>query len=280
MTTSPTTAPDPADRPVVTTLADGIATIRLNRPAAFNSFNEALKTALLADLATVAGDPAARVVVITGTGRAFCAGQDLKEHLARVRADDPAVATTVADFYNPLITAVTGMRKPVLAAINGVAAGAGAALTFACDQRIAAESASFTLAFAGVGLSADSGASYFLPRLVGTGRAIRMMMWGERVSAEQALTMGMVDEIVADDELMDRTAELAGQLAAGPAEALAWIKASVAYGADHDLAATLAFEDRAQAACFTSPDHREALDAFVAKRSPRFGPPPGDNHVS
>ncbi len=267
---------DPSDNtaqpPILIHAEDGVRTITLNRPAAFNSFNQQMKSALLEAVAEAAADPAVRVLVLTGAGRAFCAGQDLKEHLARVQANDPAVADTVTAFYNPLVTALTEMRKPVLAAVNGVAAGAGAALAFACDLRIAAASASFSLAFAGVALSADTGASYTLPRLVGQGRAMRMMLLGEKVGAAEALRIGMVDEVVEDAAFSGRVTRLAAQLAAGPTAAYGWIKASVAHAADTDLAGTLAFEDRAQAACFTSADHREALDAFVGKRPPRFGP--------
>lgn len=274
--TDPTTATGgtttPTDPPLLVASSGGVRTLTLSRPAAFNSFNQQMKVALLAAVHEAAADDAVRAVVLTGSGRAFSAGQDLKEHLARVQADDPAVADTVSGFYNPLVSAVTSMRKPVIAAVNGVAAGAGAALAFACDLRIAAASASFSMAFAGVALSADTGASYTLPRLVGQGRAMRMMLLGEKVDATEALRIGMVDEVVDDDVFADRVVALAAQLAAGPTAAYGWIKASLAHAAISDLAGALAFEDRAQAACFASPDHREALDAFVAKRPPLFGP--------
>ena len=267
--------PGDAERPVLVTSRDGVRTLTLNRPSAFNSFNQPMKAALLGEVRAAAEDDAVRVLVVTGAGRAFSAGQDLKEHLARVQAGDPAVGDTVTAFYNPLVTAVTGMPKPVIAAVNGVAAGAGAALAFACDLRVAAASASFSMAFAGVALSADTGASYTLPRLVGTGRAMRMMLLGEKVGADEALRIGLVDEVARDDEFPRRVADLAARLAAGPTAAYGWIKASVAHGITSDLAAALQFEDRAQAACFASADHREALDAFVGKREPRFG----EHHV-
>ena len=190
----------------------GVRTITLNRPAAFNSFNLALKGALLAALDDAATEPTVRAVVITGAGRAFCAGQDLKEHLALVSAGDPRVATTVQEFYNPLVVALTGMRKPVVAAVNGAAAGAGAGLAFACDLRIAGRSASFSMAFAGVALSADTGASFVLPRLIGHGRASRMMLLGEKVDAAEALRIGMVDDVVDDDELGATVGALAERL--------------------------------------------------------------------
>jgi len=248
----------------------GVRTITLNRPAAFNSFNLELKDALLAALDDAATEPTVRAVVITGAGRAFCAGQDLKEHLALVSAGDPRVATTVQEFYNPLVVALTGMRKPVVAAVNGAAAGAGAGLAFACDLRIAGRSASFSMAFAGVALSADTGASFVLPRLIGHGRASRMMLLGEKVDAAEALRIGMVDDVVDDDELGATVGALAERLAAGPTRAYGWIKASLQHGASHDLESTLQFEDRAQVECFDSPDHHEAIQAFVEKRPPRF----------
>ncbi len=268
----PLNSPDPAPDagPLLTADAGAVRTLTLNRPNAFNSFDLALKDTLLYALNDAAADAGVRAVVITGAGRAFCAGQDLKEHLALVAANDRRVADTVGGFYNPLVRVVTGMRKPVIAAVNGAAAGAGAGLAFACDLRIAASSATFSMAFAGVGLSADTGASFVLPRLVGQGRASRMMLLGEKVDATEALRIGMVDQVVDDAELAAVVAALAGRLAAGPTMAFGWIKASLQHGAAGDLESTLQFEDRAQAACFASDDHQEAVAAFVAKRPPRF----------
>jgi 2-(1,2-epoxy-1,2-dihydrophenyl)acetyl-CoA isomerase len=258
------------ESPVLVTDSAGVRTVTLNRPRSYNSFNLELKSALLAALAEAAAEPSVRAVVITGAGRAFCAGQDLKEHLALISAGDPRVTATVTDFYNPLIIAVTGMTKPVVAAVNGVAAGAGAGLAFACDLRIVGRSASFSMAFAGVGLSADSGASFLLPRLIGHGRASKMMLLGEQVDADEAQRIGMVDEVVADDELAAVVSSTAARLAAGPTRAYGWIKASLHHGASADLASTLAFEDGAQVDCFASADHREAIRAFVEKRPAKF----------
>lgn len=247
-----------------------VRTLVLNRPAAFNSFDLALKVATLQALTAAANDPGVRALVLTGSGRAFCAGQDLKEHLALVQAGDPRVAGTVSDFYNPAITLLTTMDKPVIAAVNGAAAGAGAAFAYACDLRIAGASASFSMAFAGVALSADSGASFTLPRLIGIGRASRMMLLGERVEATEALRIGMVDDVVADDELPARVAELAARLAAGPTRAYGVIKASLRHAATADLASALDFEGRAQAELFQGDDHHEAISAFSQKRTPEF----------
>ena len=256
--------------PVLVSDRDGVRTVTLNRPAAYNSFNLDLKAELLAALAAAAAEQSVRAVVITGAGRAFCAGQDLKEHLALVSAGDPRLASTVSEFYNPLVLAVTGMAKPVIAAVNGPAAGAGAGLAFACDLRVAASTASFSMAFAGVALSADTGASYLLPRLIGYGRASRMMLLGEKVGATEALRIGMVDVVVDEAELTATAAELAAGLAAGPALALSKIKASLQYASASDLPAALSFEDQAQTECFASPDHLEAIRAFVEKRPARY----------
>lgn len=258
------------DPTVLVADAGGVRTLTLNRPSAFNSFNLQLKSELLAALSAAAADPSVRALVITGAGRAFCAGQDLKEHLSLISAGDPRVTATVSEFYNPLIVAITGMAKPVIAAVNGVAAGAGAGLAFACDLRIVASSASFSMAFAGVGLSADSGASFLLPRLIGQGRASRMMLLGEQVDAVEALRIGMVDQVVVNDELTATVNSTADRLATGPTCAYGWIKSSLHHGASAGLESTLAFENTAQLACFASADHREAIQAFVEKRPPRF----------
>jgi len=263
--------PDQSDDDSVLVADDGaVRILTLNRPAAFNSFNVTLKAALLAALDEAAADSSVRALVITGAGRAFCAGQDLKEHLALVAAHDERVAAAVSGFYNPVVRAVTGMRKPVIAAVNGPAAGAGAGLAFACDLRVAAASATFSMAFAGVALSADTGASFVLSRLIGYGRASRMMLLGEKVDATEALRIGMIDQVVDDADLAGAVGGLATRLAAGPTTAFGWIKASLQYGAQSDLESTLAFEDRAQAACFASADHLEAVAAFVQKRPPQF----------
>ncbi|MDQ6657027.1 MAG: enoyl-CoA hydratase-related protein, partial [Actinomycetota bacterium] len=245
-------------------------TITLNRPKAFNTFNSGLKSALLQALGTMAEEAAVRAVVITGSGRAFCAGQDLKEHLAAVQAADDRVGESVTEFYNPMIESVTRLGKPVIAAVNGIAAGAGAGLAYACDLRIAARSATFRTSFAAVGLSADSGLSFTLPRLIGAGRAARLILLDEPMDADTALEWGAVDLVVDDATLAARTAEVAARLAAGPTAAYGWIKASLAQAASGDLAAALEFENRAQQACFRSADHSEALAAFVEKRPAVF----------
>lgn len=258
-----------SENPVLIADRGAVRTVTLNRPAAYNSFDLALKEALLAALAGAA-DPSVRAVVVTGAGRAFCAGQDLKEHLDLVAAGDERVGRTVGEFYNPLVRSLLGLRKPVIAAVNGPAAGAGTGLALACDLRIAAVSATFSMAFAGVGLSADTGASYLLPRFVGHGRASTMMLLGEKVDAAEALRIGLVDRVVDDADLPAEVAALADRMAAGPTQAYGWIKASLHHAASSGLDSALDFEDRAQTACFASEDHHEAVNAFVQKRPPTF----------
>lgn len=250
--------------------ADGVRTMTLNRPDSFNSLTVRLKEELLAALREAAADDAVRAVVLTGAGRAFCAGQDLKEHVALLTANDPAPLGTVAQHYNPLIETLVGMPKPVIAAVNGMAAGAGASISYACDLRISGESAKFLMAFANIGLTADSGASWTLPRLVGYGRAMEMMMLGKPVPAEEALRLGMVSRVVPDDEVGAAAHELAARLAAGPTTAYAKIKESMVAAAGGALGDALAVEATTQREAGATHDHRAAVDAFVAKRQPTF----------
>ena len=247
-----------------------VATIRLNRPDSMNALTVNLKNALRDALPDLAADDSVRAVVLTGTGRGFCVGQDLREHHTLLNTDGAAPLATVTEHYNPIVTALAGMPKPVVAAVNGVAAGAGAALTFACDFRIAAESASFLLAFAGVGLSLDGGTSWTLPRLIGAARATALALLAEPVDAAAALEMGMVNAVVADDLLQASAHELAARLAAGPTAAYAAIKEAIAYSATHDLADSLANEGVLQSRMGSTFDHRATVDAFVTGQKPTF----------
>ncbi|NUT93913.1 MAG: enoyl-CoA hydratase [Saccharothrix sp.] len=248
--------------------ADGVRTFTLNRPESYNSFTVALKEQLLAAVQETAADPSVRAVVLTGAGKAFCAGQDLKEHIALLEAGDPAPLNTVEQHYNPLVKAIVGMPKPVIAAVNGMAAGAGASLAYASDLRIAAASAKFLMAFANVGLTADSGASWTLPRLIGHGRAMEMMLLAQPVGAEEALRIGMVNQVVPDGEALSTAQALARKLAAGPTTAYAKIKEAMAFSGE--LAAALDVEARTQAEAGATDDHREAVAAFVEKRAAQF----------
>jgi 2-(1,2-epoxy-1,2-dihydrophenyl)acetyl-CoA isomerase len=248
----------------------GVRTLTLNRPSAFNSLTRELKEDLLAALGAAAADDTVRAVVLTGAGRAFCAGQDLKEHIGLLQANDPAPLSTVERHYNPIVRALTELPKPVIAAVNGTAAGAGASFAYACDLRIAAESAKFLMAFAGVGLTADSGGSWTLPRLIGYGRAMEMMLLAKPVDAARALEVGMVTEVVADDAVLGTAQALAARLAAGPTTAYAKIKEALVTAAGADLATALDTENRTQREAGATADHRESVEAFVAKRTPVF----------
>jgi 2-(1,2-epoxy-1,2-dihydrophenyl)acetyl-CoA isomerase len=250
--------------------ADGVATITLNRPEALNSLTLECKQALLDAVRETAADRAVRAVVLTGAGKAFCAGQDLREHQALLAAGDEAPMTTVRDHFNPLVLGVARMPKPVVAAVNGMAAGAGASLAFAADFRIAAESARFLLAFANVGLSLDTGASWTLPRLVGHARAAAMAILAEPVGAAPALEMGLVNAVVPDDRAVPAAHELAAKLATGPTAAYAAIKESLAYAASATLEDSLEKEAELQARAGASQDHRAATAAFVRKERPVF----------
>ncbi|WP_317495556.1 enoyl-CoA hydratase-related protein [Haloechinothrix sp. LS1_15] len=259
------------DADVVTTAdAEGVRTITLNRPASYNALSVALKERLLAELTAAARDDDVRAVVLTGAGAAFCAGQDLKEHVNLLLADDPAPLRTVSEHYNPIATAIATMPKPIIAAVNGSAAGAGAAFAYAADLRIASSSANFVMAFAGVGLGSDSGASWTLQRLVGYGRALELMLLGRKVHAEEAARIGLVSEVVDDGEVVSRAQQVAAQLAAGPGVAYRKIKETLAAASGSTFTEALAAEEAAQAELGATADHREAVDAFVNKRKPTF----------
>ncbi|HEY3630798.1 MAG TPA: enoyl-CoA hydratase-related protein [Jatrophihabitantaceae bacterium] len=250
--------------------SDGVATVTLNRPDAMNSLSIELKEALVAAVRDLAADDSVRAVVLTGAGRAFCVGQDLREHKAMLDSGDPQPLRTVVDHYNPITSGLAHLPKPVIAAVNGVAAGAGAGFAFACDFRIASAKASFLLAFAGVGLSLDSGASWTLPRLIGSARATALALLGDTVSAEAALEMGLVNAVVEPDRVLPAAHELAARLAAGPTTAYAAIKESLAFAATSTLDEALAKEAEMQERTGATADHPNAVAAFVAKQTPVF----------
>lgn len=250
--------------------ADGVATLTLNRPDSMNSLSVALKQALGTAVDEVTRDDSVRAVVLTGAGRGFCVGQDLREHVSLLQANDPAPLNTVTEHYNPIITALAGMPKPVIAAVNGMAAGAGAGLAFACDFRIASKGAGFLLAFANVGLTLDSGVSWMLPRLIGAARATALALLAEPVTADAALDMGLVNAVVEPDHVLPAAHELAARLAAGPTAAYGAIKASLAYAASSTLPESLAKEAELQNAMGATEDHLNATNAFVAKQKPVF----------
>ena len=244
-----------------------VATLTLDRPAALNALTVPVKVALRDALEGLAADRSVRTVILTGAGRAFCAGQDLAE---REAPDAAPLDVELRERYNPIIRALRSMGQPVIAAVNGVAAGAGASLAFACDIRIAAEDARFVLAFGRIGLVPDSGATWFLPRLVGPARAAELALVGDPVDAAEALRIGLVSKVVTGEELMPEARALADRLADGAPLAMALTKAALQRSTTIDLDEALADEATAQGIAGASADHAEGLAAFREKRAPRF----------
>lgn len=247
--------------------ADGVATLTLDRPDALNSLTVPLKEELARAFRSLGRDRAVRAVVLTGAGRAFCAGQDLRE---RLEPDAAPLAAEVRERYTPIILAMRRLEKPIVAAVNGVAAGAGASLAFACDIRIAAESASFILAFGRVGLVPDSGASWFLPRLVGASRAAELALTTDPLSAADAERIGLVSRVVPGERLLDEAQDLARRLAAGAPVAIGLTKRALNHAVDASLEEQLEYEAVLQGIAGATADHAEGIAAFVEKRTPRF----------
>jgi 2-(1,2-epoxy-1,2-dihydrophenyl)acetyl-CoA isomerase len=242
-----------------------VATLVLDRPDSMNAQTKASRRELIGAIRQVARDGAVRAVVLTGEGRAFCAGQDLKEAGA---LDD--VAETVRQTYAPIITGLVEMDKPVIAAINGAAAGAGLSIALACDLRIMADDAILMMAFSNIGLVPDSGGSWFLARTLGYARALELAATGRRVAADEALALGLVQQVVPRDRVRTATAALAAELAARPTQAIAWTKRLMREALTATLAQTLESEAQLQAAATRSHDHREGVAAFLEKRAPVF----------
>jgi 2-(1,2-epoxy-1,2-dihydrophenyl)acetyl-CoA isomerase len=247
--------------------ADAIATITLDRPAALNALTVSLKQDLIAAFSAIAGDTSIRAVVLTGAGRAFCAGQDLHERQA---PDAMPLAEELRLRYNPLILAMRRLPQPVIAAVNGIAAGAGASLAFACDLRIAAEGASFLLAFGRVGLVPDSGATWFLPRLVGEAKAAELALIGDPLSAVDAERLGLVARVVPAEDLPAAARALAARLASGAPRAMSLTKAALDDGWGASLEEQLEREAELQGIAGSTADHAEGLAAFLERRPPRF----------
>lgn len=258
------------DAPVLYALDAGVATITLNRPEAMNSLDTATKVALRDEVRRAADDPAVRAVVLTGSGRAFCVGQDLKEHASALSTGESSLGTTVAEHYNPIVSGLLTMPKPVVAAVNGVAAGAGAAFAFACDFRIVADSAGFNLAFAAIGLSCDSGSSWTLPRLVGWAKARELLMRPRTVDAAEARSLGLATEVVPADDLLPRADALAREFATGPTVAYGAIRRALNYSATHGLEDSLTHEGEQMGRTGATDDHRAAVSSFLAKQQPEF----------
>ncbi len=247
--------------------ADAVATITLDRPAALNALTIRLKQELLAALETVAADDSVRAVVLTGAGRAFCAGQDLRE---RLEPDALPLEAEIRLRYNPLIRAMRALPKPIVGAINGIAAGAGASLAFACDLRIAAAGASFLLAFGRVGLIPDSGATWLLPRLVGSAKAMELALTTDPLSAAEAERLGLVARVVPEAELAGAAHALAMRLGQAAPRALALTKRAIHAAADATFDEQLELEAVLQGEAGSTADHAEGIAAFLERRPPQF----------
>lgn len=257
--------------PVRYQVSDGVATITLHRPEAMNGLDIATKQALLTAVRAAEQDVSVRCVVLTGTGRAFCVGQDLKEHVSLLQADESdSLFRTVEEHYNPIVLALATMAKPVIAAVNGVAAGAGASLAFACDFRVLEESAGFNLAFTGVALSCDTGSSWTLPRLVGRAKAMELLYFPRTVGSAEALELGLATTVVGSDRFAGEVSELARRLADGPTVSYGAIRRSVEFAAGHGFADSLGFEAAMMNLTGETEDHRNAVTSFLSKEAPTF----------
>lgn len=255
---------------ILTAVSGGVLSLTLNRPDVLNSFNLAMAEALLAALRKAREDDTIRAVLITGAGRAFCAGQDLAEVLPRGAGAMPDLGDVVNRQYNPIILAIRTLEKPVVCAVNGVAAGAGANIAFACDITIAAEHATFIQSFARIGLIPDSGGTYILPRLIGLQRAAALTMLGDKLDAARAREWGLVVDVVPADSLMEVATGIAARLAAMPTRGLGLAKRGFNAGLGNDLAAQLALEEELQREAGQTADYAEGVRAFVEKRAPTF----------
>ncbi|MGB0136741.1 MAG: enoyl-CoA hydratase-related protein [Flavobacteriales bacterium] len=245
----------------------GVAILTLNRPDKFNSFNKEMAMALQEALDAAEHDPEVRAIILTGAGKAFCAGQDLQEAVEDNGID---ITRIVSAHYNPIIGRIRSIEKPVIAAVNGVAAGAGANIALACDLCIASEHAAFIQAFSKIGLIPDSGGTFFLPRLVGMQRATALMMLGDKLMAAEAADMGMIYRSVPADNLAEEARILAERLAAMPTKALGLTKRALNKSLEQSLGEQLALEGELQTAASGTQDYNEGVAAFLEKRKPEF----------
>lgn len=268
-----TPQPDPADSPrtVEVEIAQGVATVRLNRPRALNAWDRQLGIDLLAAVRAVGADEAVRAVLVTGAGRAFSSGADLKDFGTETTPDGrPDVYKTLTERYHPIMVELREMPKPVVAAVNGLAVGIGCSLALCCDLIVAARSAYFLLAFVNIGLAPDGGSSLFIPTRVGFARASELAMLGERLPAERALEWGLINRVVADERLADEAAALTARLAAGPTRSYAGAKRQLNAWLYARMADQLELEAQVQREMAGSEDFLEGAMAFLQKREPRF----------
>ncbi len=251
-------------------IEQGVAELTLNRPDCLNSFNADMHEEVRSAMKTVRSDESIRCLLLTGAGRGFCAGQDLSDRNVAVDAGPPDLGLSISKNYNPLIRSIMNLEMPVICAVNGVAAGAGANIALACDIVLAARSASFVQAFCKIGLLPDSGGTWSLPQMVGLARAKGLAMLGDKLSAEQAETWGLIWRCIDDDALMTEARTMARHLATQPTQGLAYIKKALHAGASNTADAQLELECQLQTVAGKSNDYREGVAAFMEKRKPEF----------
>ena len=244
-----------------------VGKITLHRPEVFNSFNREMASLLHAILDQCREDPEVRAILLTGAGKAFCAGQDLQEVTGQ---DAPSLENIVNHTYNPTIKRLREIEKPIVCAVNGVAAGAGANIAIACDITVAKESASFVQAFSKIGLIPDSGGTYFLPRIIGRQRATALMMLSDKITAREAEEMGLIYKVFKDQDFDAEAMALAQRLAQLPTQALGLTKRALNYSLDNDLDKQLAIEEQLQSTAGNTYDYQEGVAAFLEKRKPVF----------
>ncbi|MEO9485788.1 MAG: enoyl-CoA hydratase-related protein [Ekhidna sp.] len=252
---------------LITTKKDNLGILTFNRPDVFNSFNKELALAVQEALDAYANDPEVRAIMLTGNGKAFCAGQDLQEAIADNGLE---IEQIVDEHYNPIIKQLRSIEKPIIAAVNGVAAGAGANIALACDVVVATESASFIQAFSKIGLVPDSGGTFTLPRIIGFGKASALMMLGDKVSATEAERIGMIYKVVSDEAFINEAEGIAQKLAKMPTKGLAYTKHLLNQSFISNLDQQLELEKEWQFKATETHDYKEGVNAFIEKRKPEF----------
>jgi 2-(1,2-epoxy-1,2-dihydrophenyl)acetyl-CoA isomerase len=252
---------------ILVTNNNGVRTLTLNRPTVFNSFNQPMAFALQKELDSAANDASVRAIILTGEGKAFCAGQDLAE---ATNPNGPELQSIVREHYNPIIEKIRNIEKPIIAAVNGVAAGAGANIALACDITIAKKSAAFIQAFSKIGLIPDSGGTFFLPRIIGFQKAAALMMTGDKVSAEEAVALNMIYKAVEDENFEAEVTAFAEKLAQMPTKGLGLTKKALNQSMTNSLTAQLALEEELQTIAGQTYDFNEGVAAFLEKRVPIF----------